>query len=488
MSVGRLSPAQVRDLDAALRSAFPERSSLARMVRLWLGESLDEIVSPGSLKESTYNLISWAESRDRVTELIGGALAENPTNGRLRTLADELGVALPTAEAEIAPVRPRRPIMLQALLGSKSCTVSIMLGLALLIIIGATSSTAVGWITSLLPFPATATPIVIHVPTVAPSVTLQPSTVTVTPLPLVVTAVATDAPTPLTQVPTTSAPTVPTSLPAAKSTLTAIFTNVRTATAQAIPSAAATQTPTPSATPPRLPAPSAPPTLTAALSQTPVNTATTIPLKASATPGSNPVSTATPSVPQPVPPFSTAAVTPSLTKPPTATPSPTLLPAGTPCPWTLPVSGYTGGVYARPAVGRRLGCSAVNYEVGVAAAAIQTFQRGYLFRDSVLDQIFVLVRQPADATQGSWRVYPDPLPTADTDPGASLIRLLTDQPTVARDLGTALETPQARLQSGDQFHAAAQPFTNGYLLWADQPYPVFALYSDSRHWDAYNLP
>ncbi|MDQ2808469.1 MAG: effector-associated domain EAD1-containing protein, partial [Chloroflexota bacterium] len=208
MSASRLNPAQVRALDTALRSAFPERGSLARMVRLWLGESLDEIVPPGSMKETIYNLMSWAESRDRMTELIQGALAENPTNGRLRILVAELG-GTPVNSA----TKTTSPTRLQVLGGSKNSTVSVMLGLALLVSVVAGSSILAGWI-SRLPFPATATPVMIQVPTAAPSATLLPNTATGTPTSLVALTAPTGAmETPLPLLSPNSLPTEPPTSP-----------------------------------------------------------------------------------------------------------------------------------------------------------------------------------------------------------------------------------------------------------------------------------
>ncbi len=490
MAASPLTPAQVRALDSALRSAFPDHSSLARLVRMWLGESLDAIVPPGSLKDTAYNLINWAESQGRMDELIQGALAENPTNGRLRTLAEELGVALPPVASDAPAAPPSRPIMLQALLGSKSCTVSIMLGLALLLIAGVSSAMA-AWFNHLLPAAATPTPPSIYVPTSVPSTTSLVVTTTAT-APAQVTL--TVEPTPVTPLSTPSSTPAALATVVSRTTATAVsarataFVADTTATALAMVASRATITAFPATpvhtadpTPPRLPpvTATAGPLISVTVVRNPTATATGI--RPATVPAVNSV-TATAVVP---------ILSPVTASPPaaaTATPSPTLLPAGTPCPWVLPVSGYTGGVYARPAVGRRLGCSTVAYEVGVPAGAIQQFQRGYLFRDSAHGQVFVLVREATGAAQGGWRVYPDPLPASDADPGASLRQLLIDQPTVASDLGATQESPQARLQSGSQFHAAAQPFQNGYLLWADQPYPVFALYSDRRHWDAYNLP
>jgi hypothetical protein len=63
------------------------------MVRFQLGELAEETVGKGELPEMAFNLIEWAEKKDKIYVLIKAALDANPGNLVLRAFADQI---LPT--------------------------------------------------------------------------------------------------------------------------------------------------------------------------------------------------------------------------------------------------------------------------------------------------------------------------------------------------------------------------------------------------------
>jgi hypothetical protein len=78
------------ELRKALISAFPSWGALQIVVDDRLSEQLTHISSPQkTLPEVAHDLIVWAISRGRLTELVIGAAAENPTNPELRAFAEQ---------------------------------------------------------------------------------------------------------------------------------------------------------------------------------------------------------------------------------------------------------------------------------------------------------------------------------------------------------------------------------------------------------------
>ena len=100
-----LNGLQFRALQDALMKAFLTKQELAQMVRVRLDVSLEVIAGSGDYKAVVFKLIEWADSTDKVLELVQGARLENPGN---RALA-ALDMAAPTAGPEGAPPS-RRPI------------------------------------------------------------------------------------------------------------------------------------------------------------------------------------------------------------------------------------------------------------------------------------------------------------------------------------------------------------------------------------------
>lgn len=88
-----LSNQQLGQLDQALRSAFPRKIDLQRLLKYALGENLLDIVADGNLQEITFYLIEWSESRGRTQELIKAAINENPRNPDLRDFVSQTEAA-----------------------------------------------------------------------------------------------------------------------------------------------------------------------------------------------------------------------------------------------------------------------------------------------------------------------------------------------------------------------------------------------------------
>jgi hypothetical protein len=79
----------MRQLQRALISGFTD-DELRNLVRLDLDESLDAIVSSGSLSKVAFDLIWWAERQGRTEELIKAVIAANPQNQEIAALGNLL--------------------------------------------------------------------------------------------------------------------------------------------------------------------------------------------------------------------------------------------------------------------------------------------------------------------------------------------------------------------------------------------------------------
>jgi tetratricopeptide (TPR) repeat protein len=100
-----LSGLQLKQLQQALLSAFPTRSSLAQMLRLGLDVNLEQISGGSTQAEVVFDLIRWAEATGHVNVLIEAARAQNPSNSNLEILAKQIRPA-----ESIAPVELRSEI------------------------------------------------------------------------------------------------------------------------------------------------------------------------------------------------------------------------------------------------------------------------------------------------------------------------------------------------------------------------------------------
>lgn len=107
--MAQLSGAQTSQMQAALLGAF-DAAELAQMVKVALGEDLESIAGGGTLAAVAFNLIQWADRRDRVGDLVRAAQAQRPDNGVFAGLAGELGgTAAKTASQQPAAVPASAP-------------------------------------------------------------------------------------------------------------------------------------------------------------------------------------------------------------------------------------------------------------------------------------------------------------------------------------------------------------------------------------------
>src|SRR5215218_6028548 len=95
-----LTGPQRRQLFQALLTAFPTQGELERVLGLHLNVRLATIAGGNNLNDIVFKVIEWAESRNRVTELVQAALAENEDLPILRTVATDLGVPVTPSVAE----------------------------------------------------------------------------------------------------------------------------------------------------------------------------------------------------------------------------------------------------------------------------------------------------------------------------------------------------------------------------------------------------
>jgi Effector-associated domain 1/CHAT domain len=85
-----LSSQQRRELHNALIDAFPDTTSLERMLSFELDKSLRVIAGEGSLQDIVFKLIQAANAQGWVEDLVRAAYNSNPGNSRLQAIAEEL--------------------------------------------------------------------------------------------------------------------------------------------------------------------------------------------------------------------------------------------------------------------------------------------------------------------------------------------------------------------------------------------------------------
>lgn len=85
-----LSGQQRKELHNALIDAFPNATSLERMLTFELDKNLRAIAGEGSLQDITFKLIEVANSQGWVAGLVRGACNDNPGNQLLQAIATEL--------------------------------------------------------------------------------------------------------------------------------------------------------------------------------------------------------------------------------------------------------------------------------------------------------------------------------------------------------------------------------------------------------------
>ena len=97
----QLSAQQLKELQLALIDAFPNTTSLERMLLFELGKNLKTIAGEGSLEDMVFQLIQTAISQGWVKNLVGAACNSNPGNPRLMAIARGL---LPDHDPETSSV------------------------------------------------------------------------------------------------------------------------------------------------------------------------------------------------------------------------------------------------------------------------------------------------------------------------------------------------------------------------------------------------
>ena len=108
----------IQQIHRAVLDSFTSKAALAQMVRFHLDENLDEIVHAASLSETVFELIGWAESRNRLDALLRAARAENPDHKLLAHVQQQLttlaavdeSISTPADQSPVAaPPSPKMP-------------------------------------------------------------------------------------------------------------------------------------------------------------------------------------------------------------------------------------------------------------------------------------------------------------------------------------------------------------------------------------------
>jgi hypothetical protein len=95
----KLSVQDRKQLHKVLSQAFPSSAALNQVTTLYLDVPFDFIAPDGTVPVRVLNLITWAEARDRIGDLIEAAREENSTNQELQALANRLLAALSASPA-----------------------------------------------------------------------------------------------------------------------------------------------------------------------------------------------------------------------------------------------------------------------------------------------------------------------------------------------------------------------------------------------------
>jgi V8-like Glu-specific endopeptidase len=86
----RLTGEQSRRLTDAMVKALRKKTVVERVVRFGLNEDLDAIVGGDNLTDVVFDLVRWAESQERLEELIVEARRENHGNSLLKAVSEEV--------------------------------------------------------------------------------------------------------------------------------------------------------------------------------------------------------------------------------------------------------------------------------------------------------------------------------------------------------------------------------------------------------------
>lgn len=98
----------VQEFQDALLSAF-SAAELTRLVRIELGENIEEIAIGANQTQVVFELITWADRRGRLADLVAAAQRSNPDNAALQRFMEQHGHAIVASTAEPnAPTDPTR--------------------------------------------------------------------------------------------------------------------------------------------------------------------------------------------------------------------------------------------------------------------------------------------------------------------------------------------------------------------------------------------
>lgn len=85
----KITGAELAEISAALRGAFPTRTALAQMLRFGLDRSLDEIAGPSNLSDTVFELLTAAEANGWIFDLVEIASQRAPGHAALRAVAEK---------------------------------------------------------------------------------------------------------------------------------------------------------------------------------------------------------------------------------------------------------------------------------------------------------------------------------------------------------------------------------------------------------------
>ncbi|NEO73659.1 SUMF1/EgtB/PvdO family nonheme iron enzyme [Moorena sp. SIO3H5] len=92
MNAGHTPGYLLKQINEALRSAFPDKTELEMMVLYELNINLNEVASGGNLKRIVHKLIEHCQAYNKLEQLIDGALKQNPNNVQLKAINKEFKI------------------------------------------------------------------------------------------------------------------------------------------------------------------------------------------------------------------------------------------------------------------------------------------------------------------------------------------------------------------------------------------------------------
>ena len=109
ISLVNLTGEQFEQLEQALLSAYPTEAKLKRMVRITFGIPLQSVAEGTNQTERVDQLIEWAETEERLSELVSGAQRQNPGNAKLKAFVASLP-ASPSPDSRPANSSSQGPV------------------------------------------------------------------------------------------------------------------------------------------------------------------------------------------------------------------------------------------------------------------------------------------------------------------------------------------------------------------------------------------